>query len=128
MLAAVPASRPRPARPARAAAAGAALAALAVVAAAGCASFDATFGKQEAVVRFRPHTAEAVQLKVRAACSHLPRARPEPVPTDPVAAGSGYEVRYRVDSASDADLARLQQCLQRFPAVVGIEFSGPGGS
>jgi hypothetical protein len=39
-----------------------------------------------------------------------------------------YDVRYRVDHASDGDLAKLQQCLQRFPSVVGIEFNGPAGS
>jgi len=37
-------------------------------------------------------------------------------------------VRYRVDNASDGDLAKLQQCLQKFPSVVGIQFNGPGGS
>jgi hypothetical protein len=39
-----------------------------------------------------------------------------------------YDVRYRVDHASDADLARLQQCLQRFPSVVGIDIESPDGS
>jgi hypothetical protein len=38
------------------------------------------------------------------------------------------DVRYRVDHASDGDLAKLQQCLQRFPSVAGIEFNGPAGS
>jgi hypothetical protein len=37
-------------------------------------------------------------------------------------------VRYRVDNASDGDLARLQKCLQKYPSVVGIEFSSPDGS
>ena len=38
-----------------------------------------------------------------------------------------YDVRYQVSNASDADLARLQQCLQKFPSVVGIDISGPAG-
>ena len=99
-----------------------------VPAVAGCATFDRTFGKQEAVVQFQPQTANSVRLKVRAACSHVPQASPEPLPTDHLASDMTYDVRYRVDHASDGDLAKLQQCLQRFPSVVGIEFSGPAGS
>jgi hypothetical protein len=111
-------------------AAGAALsAALALVlAGVGCASFNATFGQREAVVQFQPQTTNAVRLKVRAACSHLPHATPEPLPTGQPATDLSYDVRYRVDKASDGDLARLQQCLQKSRSVVGIEFSGPAGS
>jgi len=123
----MPASHPprrwRPALPA----AGIMLAALAP-AVAGCATFDRTFGKQEAVVQFQPQTPNSVRLKVRAACSHVPQAIPEPLPTDHLASDLASNVRYRVDHASDGDLARLQQCLQRFPSVVGIEFNGPAGS
>ena len=99
-----------------------------VPAVAGCATFDRTFGKQEAVVQFRPQTPNSVRLKVRAACSHVPRATPEPLPTDHLASDMLNDVRYRVDNASDGDLAKLQQCLQKFPSVVGIQFNGPGGS
>jgi len=97
-------------------------------AAAGCASFDRALGKQEAVVQFQAQTSNPARLKVRAACSHVPQAIPEPLPTDHLASDMTYDVRYRVDHASDGDLAKLQQCLQRFPSVVGIEFNGPGGS
>jgi hypothetical protein len=98
------------------------------LAGAGCASFDATFGQREAVVQFQPQTTNAVRLKVRAACAHLPHATPEPLPTGQPATDLSYDVRYRVDKASDGDLARLQQCLQKFRSVAGIEFSGPAGS
>ena len=97
-------------------------------AAAGCATFDRTFGKQEAIVQFRPQTPNSVRLQVRAACSHVPQAIPEPLPTDHLASDQANDVRYRVDHASDGDLAKLQQCLQRFPSVVGIEFTGAEGS
>jgi len=103
-------------------------AALLTASAAGCESFNATFGQREAVVQFRPQTPDAVRLHVRAACSRIRSARPEPIPTGQQAVNMPYEVRYQVGGASDADLARLQQCLQHFPAVVGIEFSGPAGS
>jgi hypothetical protein len=132
----VPASCPPPPGPSRAGqrrwppAAWAALAAALALAlaAGGCSSFDAAFGKQEAVVQFQPQTPNSVRLKVRAACSHVPQATPEPLPTDHVASDMLYDVRYRVDNASDGDLAKLQQCLQRFPSVVGIQFTGPAGS
>jgi hypothetical protein len=94
----------------------------------GCASFDAAMGQREAVVHFQPQTSNQTRLKVRAACSHLPQATPEPLPTDHIASDQANDVRYRVSSASDADLARLQQCLQKFPSVAGIDISGAGGS
>ena len=123
MPASCPPRRWRPALPA----VGIMLAVLAP-AVAGCATFDRTFGKQEAVVQFQPQTPNSVRLKVRAACSHVPQAIPEPLPTDHLASDLASDVRYRVDHASDGNLARLQQCLQRFPSVVGIEFNGPAGS
>jgi hypothetical protein len=135
-LAAVPAPPPLPAASPRAGshrlppAAEAVLATVLALAlaSAGCSSFDATFGQREAVVQFRPQTSTAVRLKVRAACSHLPRATPEPLPTDHLASDLSSDVRYRVDSASDGDLARLQKCLQKYPSVVGIDFTSPAGS
>jgi hypothetical protein len=123
----VPASTAPPGHRRRATA-GAVLAVLAVLAAAGCSSFDKAFGQQEAVVQFRPQTPNAVRLKVRAACSHLPNAVPEPLPTDHLASDRLNDVRYQVNNASDGDLARLQKCLQKFPSVAGIEFNSPGGS
>jgi hypothetical protein len=95
---------------------------------AGCASFDKAFGKQEAVVQFQPQTSPATMLKVRASCSHVPAAIPEKVPPHPPAVQMQDDIRYLTSNASDADLARLEQCLQRFPAVVGMEPSSPDGS
>jgi hypothetical protein len=123
----MPASRPSRRWQGGLPAAGIMLAVLAP-AAAGCASFDRALGKQEAVVQFQAQTSNPARLKVRAACSHVPQAIPEPLPTDHLASDMTYDVRYRVDHASDGDLAKLQQCLERFPSVVGIEFTGPAGS
>jgi hypothetical protein len=36
-------------------------------------------------------------------------------------------IRYEVSQASDAQIARLTQCLDRFHSVVGIELSSPSG-
>lgn len=101
---------------------------LLTVATAGCASFDAALGKQEAVVQFQPQTPIAAMLKVRTACSHVPSAKPERLPEHMTAVAAGYEIRYLVTGASDADLARLQQCLEHFKSVAGIEFTSPDGS
>jgi len=124
-------SRPRAARgtarghrPRRAAAAVIAVAALAL---AGCAKFDAALGQQELVVAFKPGTSQATMLKARAACSHLPDATPEPVPTALNATSGVYDVRFRIDQASDADIARLEGCLAKFPSIQGVNVEQQGG-
>lgn len=94
---------------------------------AACAAFDKTFGQQTAVVQFKPQTANSTRLKVRAACAHVPAATPEPIPPQARTAQLGYDVRYEVSGASDGDLAKLQECLQRFPSVAGINFESPDG-
>ncbi len=104
------------------------LVALLAVVSAGCASFDRALGQQEAVVQFSENTPDSVRLLVRRACSHIPNAVPEPLPTDHLASDLLNNVRYNVSSASDADMARLQVCLQKFRSVVGIQFNGPSGS
>ncbi len=94
--------------------------------AAGCAKFDAALGQQWATVNFKPNTSTATLLKVRAACSRVPNARPEALPKVRSTANMIYALTYRTDNASDADLAELQQCLQRFPSVAGIDFEDSG--
>ena len=113
-------------RPARALAITATAAAL-CAAATGCGAFDRAFGKREAVVQFQPNTPASTMLRARAACSHLAGAHAEPIPKHVLAVDLPDDIRYEVGSASDAQLARLQPCLERFPAVVGIEFSSPSG-
>jgi hypothetical protein len=130
MLAAVSAKHPpRPARRhARVHAVTAVtLAGLIGAAASGCASFDKALGQQEEVVIFQSNTPNSVRLQVRSACSHVPSAVLEPLPTDHKVSDELYNVRYQVGSASTADLARLQQCLSRFRSVVGLETNTPGG-
>ena len=121
MLAAVRA--PHPGQIMAAAGAAAAL----CLASAGCASFDRAFGKREAVVQFQPNTPAAEMLRVRAACSHLAAAKPEPIPPHVLKVDLPDDIRYEVSQASDAQIAELTQCLDRFPSVVGIELSSPSG-
>jgi hypothetical protein len=103
-------------------------AAATVTLAAGCASFDKAFGKQEQVVQFKDNTPPSVMLRVRASCSHIPGAIPERVPPHPPAVQMADDIRYLTSNASDADLARLAQCLARFPSVVGLDPNSPDGS
>jgi hypothetical protein len=122
MLAAVRA--PQPGRILAAATAAAVL----CLATAGCASFDRAFGKREAVVQFQPNTPVAEMMKVRAGCSHVAAAKPEPIPRHTLKIDMPYAIRYEVSQASDAQIARLQQCLERFPSVVGINLTSPSGA
>lgn len=94
----------------------------------GCAKFDAALGKQEIVVAFKNGTPTATRLKVRAGCSHIPQARPEALPTNHLASDNLYDVIYRVDNASDAQLARLESCLTKYPSVTGVDLQTSGGS
>jgi hypothetical protein len=94
---------------------------------ASCARFDAALGQQWAVVHFRSQTSVATLLKVRAACSDVPNVHAERLPKVRNAATMVYALRYRTDHASDANLAALQMCLERFPSVAGIDFQDSGG-
>lgn len=134
MLAAVSANA-SPGGSRRRGAAGRTLAALALTAAAalavsGCSKFDQALGQQEEVVIFQPNVSSAVKLKVRAACSHVPNVKVEPLPTDHKLSDEIYNVRYEVGTANTVDLARLQQCLAKYPSSIiqGLETDTPGGN
>jgi len=93
---------------------------------AGCAKFDSALGQRWATVSFKTGTPATTMLKVRAACSHIPNVHAEALPHKQTAAAMMYALTYRTDNASDANLAQLQQCLQRFPSVQGIQFGDSG--
>ena len=97
---------------------------------AGCAKFDAALGQQWVTVDFQPNTSIATMLKVRAACSHIPNVVPEALPRKRNVVTMSGAVTYQTNNATDANLAQLQQCLQRFPSVAGMdpEDSGDAGS
>jgi len=116
------------ARAASAAAAGAlALAGLGLaLGVAGCSKFDAALGQQWATVSFKDNTTVATMLKVRSACSHIPNVQAEALPRQQNVVTMAGGVTYRTDNASDANLAQLQQCLQRYPSVAGIDFEDSG--
>jgi hypothetical protein len=93
----------------------------------GCGEFDKALGQQEEVVIFVSNVTNATKMKVRAACDHIPGDDVEPLPTDHKLSDEVYDVRFEVGSATNVQLAELQQCLAKFPSVVGLETDTPGG-
>jgi len=100
--------------------AGTAVAALALAALASCSQFDAALGQRQAVVSFRPGTPLSQRLTVRSACAKLPAVQAQPLPSDLNSPYALQQVTYRIDHASNADIARLETCLDKFPSVAGI--------
>lgn len=94
--------------------AGTAAAGLALLA--GCGSIDSALSQQQATVSFKPDSTPAGIAAVRSACSGLPGLRVAGGPAVPGAAATS--LRFYLNQASGADLARLQACLMRFPLLV----------
>ena len=107
-----------------------AAAVLAVVVAAsvgGCNSGN--LSRRELVVHFDPAAPASDHVAVRAACATAaPHASPEPAPA-PTSRGidSAYDVRFRIDHASDRDINQLVQCLRHQHGVVGEDIPDAGG-
>ena len=104
----------------RAALAAAAAAWLLAGAVAGCAKFDAALGKQWVEVTFKQSTSVAELLHVRAACSHIPNVTPLPFPKQHTVLNLMAGVRFDTTKASDANIAQLEICVQKFRSVQGF--------
>ena len=100
--------------------AGAGLSLAVAAALAGCSQFDAALGQRQAIVTFRPNTPVSQRLAVRSACGKVPDVRAQPVPSNLNSPYALQQLTFRVDHATNADIARLEKCLARFPSVVGI--------
>jgi uncharacterized protein (DUF58 family) len=98
----------------------AAAAAVALAALAGCSQLDAALGQRQAIVSFRPGTPLSQRLTIRSTCAKVPAVKAQPLPADLNSPYALQQVTYRVDHATDADIARLETCLDKFPAVVGV--------
>lgn len=91
----------------------------------GCAQMNAALGQQWVVVQFAANTMVGTARHVTAACSQVPGMHLEPVkPTSP--GGIVSSARFKATQATDADMARLQRCLQRFPSVQGFTLTEAG--
>ena len=96
--------------------------ALCLLAVTGCAQMDKALGQQQALVSFKDGTPVSVRLQVRAACAKLPNVSAAPIPIGVPLTSAVSEVVYQIDqNASDADIARLQECLTKFPSVQGMD-------
>jgi len=100
------------------AAATAAVAAVAVLA--GCSQFNEALGQRQAIVSFRPDTPLSQRLTVRSTCAKVPAVTAQPLPSDLNSPYALQQLTFRIDHASNADIARLEQCLAKFPAVAGV--------
>jgi len=87
---------------------------------AGCAQFDAALGQQQAVVSFRDGTSLAQRLAVRTACAKPPAVVPQPLPSNLSGPYALQQLTYQTTHASDADVAVLEKCLSKYPAVAGV--------
>ncbi len=96
-------------------------AALAVAAAlAGCSQFDAALGQRQAIVSFRAGTPVSQRLAVRSACGKVPAVTAQPLPSDLNSPYALHQLTFQITHATDAEIAQLQQCVQRFPSVAGM--------
>ncbi len=112
-----PARRLPPRRAARLAR-GAGAVSAGVIALAGCSQMNAALSKQSATVMFKPGTSAAAVLRVRLACSHVPNVKPPALKSQVSALDLASGLVFDVSSASLANEAQLQLCLQKYPAVV----------
>ncbi|HVV75956.1 MAG TPA: hypothetical protein VHC43_07955 [Mycobacteriales bacterium] len=89
-----------------------------VVAVSGCNA--SALSKRELVVYFSPSATTAQHHAALIACSHVSsEAKPEPFVTTGPAADQVGDVRFRIDHASDRDIAHLETCLTKQPGVQG---------
>ena len=100
--------------------AGAGLVLLAAAALAGCSQFDAALGQRQAIVTFRPGTSVSQRLTVRSTCAKVPAVSAQPLPSDLNSPYALQQVTFQINHASDAEVARLETCLAKFPAVAGV--------
>jgi hypothetical protein len=93
---------------------------VAMAALAGCSRFDAALGQRQAVVSFRSGTPVPQRLAVRSTCAKVPAVTAQPLPSDLSSPYALQQLTFQIDHASDADVARLETCLAKFPSVAGV--------
>jgi hypothetical protein len=85
----------------------------------GCSQFNSAFGQQWIVVQFAPNTTVATAKRIVASCGHVPNMPLQgKVKPDTGQAGMVDDVNFDATQATPADLARLETCLSKYPAIV----------
>jgi hypothetical protein len=80
----------------------------------------AGLSKQEIVVVFTTGATAADHARVWGLCQHIPNVVPEPLDTtSKYKATLLYNVRYRVDHATNLQIQQLFNCLKQDPSVLG---------
>ncbi len=88
----------------------------------GCAQFNKALGQQQALIYFKMSTPVAFKLKVRSACDNLPHVKAAPIATGVPLASAVDVVTYNTTGAGLADIARLEECVNKFaPQVEGVD-------
>ena len=100
--------------------AGVSLVLAAAAALAGCSQFDAALGQRQAIVTFQAHTPVSQRLAVRSACAKAPAVAPQPLPSDLNSPYALQQLTFQISHATDTDVARLEECLAKFPSVAGV--------
>lgn len=99
------------------------VAALAIGLVAGCSNFDKALGQQQATVSFKSGVSNATKLKIRATCATVQNVKNTPLPNLKKYPYGLSVLIYNVSNASDAQIAKLSECLSKFPAVTGVTMS-----
>jgi len=71
-------------------------------------------------VTFKPNTAVATIEKVRATCSHVQNVSAYPLPRKHTVLNLMAGIRFNTTNATDANVAELQDCVQKFDSVQGF--------
>ena len=88
---------------------------------AACGHLGSSLSQRELVVVFKPGTTDADREHVRSQCGSSAGVTLEPVGSQKLVAQRVYNVRYRIDHASDAELAKLLDCLSKQKSVEGYD-------
>lgn len=87
----------------------------------GCGAYGERLRQRELVVHFDPRATPAQHLAARDACTDIPHTSPEPLVPSSSPVSRFTDVRFRIDDASQRELARLTQCLSRQAGVRGVD-------
>jgi hypothetical protein len=71
-------------------------------------------------VTFKPNTGVAAIEKVRSTCSHVQNVSAYPLPRKHTMLNLMAGIRFNTTNATDANVAELQDCVQKFDSVQGF--------